>query len=67
MATKEELVDKVHDSLMLHVGTLTRDELLQLVSGLATNYAYTLTAKQLRNWKAKLDAKNGANNGVAKD
>jgi len=52
---------------MRHADTLTRDELLKLVSGLATNYAYKLTTKGLRNWKAKLDAKNGANNGVAKD
>lgn len=67
MATKEELVDQVHDSLMLHADTLTRAELLTLVSDLTFSYTYKLTAKSLRNWKAKLDALNGANNGVAKD
>ena len=67
MATKEDLVDKVHDSMMRHADTLNRGELLKVISNLTINYAYKLTAKQLRNWKAILDAKNGANNGVAKD
>ena len=67
MATKTELADQVHDSLMFHADTLTRAELLTLVSDLTFNYAYKLTAKQLRNWKAKLDANNGANNGVMKE
>lgn len=67
MATKDELVDQVHAALMRHADTLTREELLMLVSDLTANYAYKLTTRGLRNWKAKLDAKNGANNGVMKE
>lgn len=67
MATKTELADQVHDAMMLHADTLERDELLKVISNLTINYAYKLTAKSLRNWKAILDAKNGANNGVMKE
>lgn len=67
MATKDELADQVHAALMRHAHTLTRNELLMLVSDLTFSYTYKLTAKSLRNWKAKLDAKNGANNGVMKE
>ncbi len=67
MATKDELVDQVHAALMRHADTLTRNELLTLVSDLTFSYAYKLTSKSLRNWKAKLDALNGANNGVMKE
>ena len=67
MATKHELVSQVHAAFVRYAATLERDELLRLVSSLGNRYAYKLTAAQLRDWKALIDARNGANNGVVKD
>ena len=46
MATKTELADQVHGSLMLHADTLTRAELLTLVSDLTFNLVAPTWARQ---------------------
>jgi len=66
MKQKIVQINALLQALRGYTATLSQAELQKMVLELAYRYAWRLTSAEVKAWTKRLQAANGANNGVAK-